>query len=836
MKKTIAFVVALALALITEAGPVTPEQAALAAKGWMAQSCRAGCAVTHAGEYAVDEDGSFHVFDVNGGGFIVTSADTEIEPVIVCSDTGTLVEGDGNPLWDIVRADLAARMAHVRRTAWGDRSSTGEPNAGGSTADKWATLIRVGEESDRTNLCMSRGNALSSISDVRVAPLLKTEWAQEDYQNFGSAAADKVCYNYYTPNNWPCGCVATAGAQLMRYFEYPSSSVTPGSYVCAINGSTRNLSMKGGTYDWRNMPEKPANGCTDAQREAIGRLTYDVGVSVGMKYGRGGSSSPAYMLAKRLVDRFGYGNANGVTFRTDLYKYEYGYTLERLKAAVIPNLTAKWPVVLGLNGHAVVADGYGYSGGSFYLHINMGWANKDGGNAWYLPPNIDDYSAINDIVYNVDMINRDVTLVCGRVLDASSNPVSNATITVTDGNGGNRFETTADKNGDYVISVTCSSKSAITAKITATARGLSGSVTTTVKKCVSTDYTDAGSFTDAATPEINNQYDLDIILGAGDDPGTGGGEVPMEPVKPGTGGGTGNPQVQCALPSSTLTLGTPVQYSVKVTHPSGVKSFSFSGLPSGLKYNKKLNAIVGTPSKAGKEKNDYKYTVKITVKTEDKQTYKGEFWVKVPPLPNIVLGNHCGFIRHNGKYGILKMKISKNGKTTGKITFGDKKKSLAIKSGYFTDTSAEYEKYRLTFKDGSVLDMVFSSSRMGEDDYGVFYAASDWGQDGARTAKITQDLFSRADTKKTFTKLFKKHVYQKDDLTFTVSPNGSVKVKGTYKGLKFSYTSYLQPSTSGAKYGYYAYFCTVPYPDNSNFLRVDFYVDTNGNWIDAFQF
>ena len=217
MKKSFAFVVAMALAFVTEADPVTPEQATLAAKGWMAQSGRAGCTITHSGEYAVDEDGSFHVFDVNGGGFIVMSADTEIEPVIVCSDTGTLVEGDGNPLWDIVRADLAARMAHARR------------NADGSTADKWAALIRAGEASDRTNLCMSRGDALSSISDVRVAPLLKTEWAQEDCQNLGSTAADKVCYNYYTPNNWPCGCVATAGAQLMRYFEYPTSPVTPRS-------------------------------------------------------------------------------------------------------------------------------------------------------------------------------------------------------------------------------------------------------------------------------------------------------------------------------------------------------------------------------------------------------------------------------------------------------------------------------------------------------------------------------------------------------------------------------------------------------------------------------
>ncbi|MCI5212741.1 MAG: hypothetical protein D3910_29005, partial [Candidatus Electrothrix sp. ATG2] len=65
---------------------------------------------------------------------------------------------------------------------------------------------------------------LNSISDVRVAPFLTTSWNQE------TEAGGNQCYNLYTPNNYPSGCVATAAAQLMRYFQFPISPVGTGSY------------------------------------------------------------------------------------------------------------------------------------------------------------------------------------------------------------------------------------------------------------------------------------------------------------------------------------------------------------------------------------------------------------------------------------------------------------------------------------------------------------------------------------------------------------------------------------------------------------------------------
>ena len=63
-----------------------------------------------------------------------------------------------------------------------------------------------------------------AIDDVRVAPLVETSWGQGVHLVQGA-------YNYYTPNHYVCGCVATAGAQIMRYWRFPTGAVAFGRGV-----------------------------------------------------------------------------------------------------------------------------------------------------------------------------------------------------------------------------------------------------------------------------------------------------------------------------------------------------------------------------------------------------------------------------------------------------------------------------------------------------------------------------------------------------------------------------------------------------------------------------
>ena len=60
-------------------------------------------------------------------------------------------------------------------------------------------------------------SSLPSVSDLRVEPLVLSKWGQ-DYEG-------TLCYNYYTPYNYPSGCVATAMAQLMCYHTWPTGPV-----------------------------------------------------------------------------------------------------------------------------------------------------------------------------------------------------------------------------------------------------------------------------------------------------------------------------------------------------------------------------------------------------------------------------------------------------------------------------------------------------------------------------------------------------------------------------------------------------------------------------------
>ena len=101
------------------------------------------------------------------------------------------------------------------------------------------------------------GEPSPAPTDLRVPELLFSDWSQDRIGNW--AGTDyPYCFNMYTPEidgeRAPCGCVATSGAQIMRYFQYPTASVTAQTKTCKVSGVDTNLTMMGGTYDWSNMP------------------------------------------------------------------------------------------------------------------------------------------------------------------------------------------------------------------------------------------------------------------------------------------------------------------------------------------------------------------------------------------------------------------------------------------------------------------------------------------------------------------------------------------------------------------------------------------------------
>ena len=260
------------------------------------------------------------------------------------------------------------------------------------------------------------------LEDVRVAPFVDLRWAQLPAETF----------DRYTPNNYPCGCVALAMSEIMKFHEWPRASLPQVEAPCVTNVNvtpkesvTVTLSTMGGVYDWANMPARPLEGASDAQGAALSRICYDAGVVMNMQYGEKGSSSYAAMAYSQFTNYFRYASAQtictGEGFDSDR---------DKIRRAMLANLDAGLPVLLAIEGHAVVGDGYGYSGGELFYHELCGFEAWTSYDWWALAPSVGEFTTIKAIVYNI-MPEDAGELVMGRVTDSSGNPVAGATVTAT---------------------------------------------------------------------------------------------------------------------------------------------------------------------------------------------------------------------------------------------------------------------------------------------------------------------------------------------------------------------------------------------------------------------
>ena len=192
--------------------------------------------------------------------------------------------------------------------------------------------------------------------------LLSSEWAQGDPYNQDCPAPppEDDC----TEARCVVGCVATAGAQIMRYWNWPPYGVgAPYS----------------DPYDWVNMPDMLYAWSPQAEIDAVAELSHEAGAAVGMSYcGGPGCQSGAvtanmvgvfenqyrYATACNYIDRIAYTAVNWF----DLMKAQF-------------NLNR--PVQYRIPGHSIVSDGWQEIGGTptRQYHINYGWGGTNSG--WF---------------------------------------------------------------------------------------------------------------------------------------------------------------------------------------------------------------------------------------------------------------------------------------------------------------------------------------------------------------------------------------------------------------------------------------------------------------------
>ena len=435
------------------------------------------------------DDAAFYVIDRGSvGGFVVMSADDRLDPVLVIAPTGKFDPTPGSPLYDILCGDVRKRVADAE--ANGARQSAA-----------WRSLL---DETDPVAQSVAYGG-LSSIDDVRVDSLVKSKWNQ-------STVGGKKVYNYYTPNGYVCGCVATAGSQIMRFHKYPAKYVSPVTHTCWVGGVATSKTMYGGTYDWNNMPLVPTSSISDTECEAIGKLTYDLGVAVYMSWSSGGSGTGGYCLKDAFIDVFGYKNAIAYQLRSGTLS---GTAIEN---ALLANFDAGCPVELSIDGsaggHSIVGDGYGYSGGSLYVHLNLGWGGSE--DAWYHLPDIGTWASFNMVdgaVYNI-FTDGTGDLLTGRVLDASTGePIPGATVQALDGSSV-VGSTTTSSAGIYALRLPGNKTYSVVASASG-AQPSEGSVY--LQKSVTTGTSEIYYYPGTGT--IGNSWGNDFALTMSTDPG-----------------------------------------------------------------------------------------------------------------------------------------------------------------------------------------------------------------------------------------------------------------------------------------------------------------------------
>ncbi len=415
------------------AKPVTTNEAEKVVRGWLkadAQPLGTGLGQdVMSVETFLDDDGqpNYYVVYLKPSGFVIVPGDDLVEPIICFAPIGRYDPSDNNPLGALVSRDLPGRVAAVRAFQAAATSSASQKDGNNDdTALQKTTAKAQGKWGNLQAYADSVGTlGLSSVSDVWVAPLTQSTWGQT---TVGDYIGGITCYNYYTPNNWPCGCVATAMAQLIRYHEHPSSGPS-------------------GTYVWSNMPLQPDFSITLPERQAIGHLCFDVAESINTTYGppeTGGSSASPSDAKQALQNTFGYSNS--------IYGWSSTNIGAGLNGMVNPNLDAGYPVSLSVDGpsggHSLICDGYGYNISTAYHHLNMGWSGND--DAWYNLPNIDatyTFNVVDGCIYNI-FISGSGEILSGRVVDMGGSPISGVNITAT---GGGTYHATTNAEGIYAL-------------------------------------------------------------------------------------------------------------------------------------------------------------------------------------------------------------------------------------------------------------------------------------------------------------------------------------------------------------------------------------------------
>lgn len=300
----------------------------------------------------------FYIFNNEDGGFVIVAGDDCATPILGYSDEGYI---DLNNMPIQLEELLNAYALEIQEAVDNNLQATDD------VAASWETFNKAQQVKKTTAV---------------VNALITTSWNQYPRYNNKCPADASLSSLGGHPTT---GCVATAMAQIMKYWEYPKKGYGNKSYRSDYYG-TLFADFGSTAYDWENMPSKLSSSTSSTQNNAVATLMYHCGVAVSMCYNSDGhGSSGAYVATLRsgqpsaedaLKTYFGYASTvSGKIWEQSISTSQWSNMLKSELDSKRPILYAGY-MPNGNGGHAFICDGYD-SNNKF--HFNWGWGGQANG-------------------------------------------------------------------------------------------------------------------------------------------------------------------------------------------------------------------------------------------------------------------------------------------------------------------------------------------------------------------------------------------------------------------------------------------------------------------------
>lgn len=409
MKKLCLAVLLVTITVLLCGAPVSSEEAIEVGQKWMHHVHPDRQAIQFEQIQTITADDIFliYILSIQGGGWLLLSADDSTYPILGYSDTGSFEYP--------ITCPAVEYWINVYTGQIAEAVTENYPNT--ETRPIWDSILT--------------GTLPRWDNSRAVSPLLTTTWNQDNP------------YNNYCPNDASgpgghayAGCVATAMAQVMKKWNWPTQGINYHSYT---DGSTFPPSYGtigvsfNVTHNWASMP----NSITTPDND-ICTLIYHCGVAVDMDYGTAASGALAF-TNDAMEKYFSYDPAAN-------WQYRSSYTDPVWDSMMKSDLALGRPIIYqGYNsgnttGHSFVMDGHNDNSPTQF-HFNFGWGGLYNGYFTLnglIPVAGFDFRYFQWAYFNI----YPGVSVSGTITDSFANPLSGVTVSfsgagsaVTDANG-----------------------------------------------------------------------------------------------------------------------------------------------------------------------------------------------------------------------------------------------------------------------------------------------------------------------------------------------------------------------------------------------------------------